>query len=215
MRRNAGSHGCPNLIIVNSRGGLDALLRKGFLREKIVVVHNGFDINTFRPDLAARSRMRAEFGLNPETLLIGLPARLDPGEGPSNFSARRRGLATRKNNVRFICLGGGGSEAYTAKLREMARSLGVADRMIWAGDRTDMSAALNALEISTLCSVSEGFPNTVGEAMACGVPCVVTDVGDARLLCGDTGIVVPKSDPAALAEAWARLSDPALRARLG
>jgi glycosyltransferase involved in cell wall biosynthesis len=78
-----------------------------------------------------------------------------------------------------------------------------------------MSAALNALEISTLCSVSEGFPNTVGEAMACGVPCVVTDVGDARLLVGDTGIVVPKNDPAALAEAWARLSDPALRARLG
>ena len=74
-----------------------------------------------------------------------------------------------------------------------------------------MPAALNALDIATLCSISEGFPNAVGEAMACAKPCVVTDVGDCSYLVGDTGLVVPSRDPEALAAAWSKLLEPELR----
>ena len=68
-----------------------------------------------------------------------------------------------------------------------------------------MRAVYSSLDVLGLCSISEGFPNVIGEAMACAVPCVVTDVGDSAIVVGDTGVVVPVSDPGALADGWQRL----------
>jgi glycosyltransferase involved in cell wall biosynthesis len=205
----------PGRIIVNSRVGFEACLRKGFPPQQLSIVHNGFDIELFRPDFQARLRLRAEFGLSPDEIAIGLPARMDPVKDHSTFLRAAALLYQKEKNVRFICIGGTGPKNYSAGLRELAQSLGISDRVVWAGNRNDMPAALNALDIATLCSVSEGFPNTVGESMACGLPCVVTNVGDAGLLVADTGYVVPNRDPAALAAAWGHLFDPAIRSRQG
>jgi glycosyltransferase involved in cell wall biosynthesis len=76
------------------------------------------------------------------------------------------------------------------------------------GEQRDVPRLLNAFDIATSSSsYGEGLPNAIGEAMATGIPCVVTDAGDSALLVGDTGIVVPKRDPGALCAAWQWLLD--------
>ena len=90
--------------------------------------------------------------------------------------------------------------------RTLAHSLGLADRVIWAGEIGDVKAAYNAFDIATLpSSFGEGFPNVVGEAMACGIPVVATDVGDVRPIVGGLGEVVIPNDPDQLCAGWDRL----------
>jgi glycosyltransferase involved in cell wall biosynthesis len=91
---------------------------------------------------------------------------------------------------------------------DLASSLGFANRLVWAGSRMDVSRVYNALDIC--CSASlfgEGFPNVVGEAMACGIPCVVTNVGDSAWVAGGTGRVVAPNDCIALSEGLARMCE--------
>jgi len=91
----------------------------------------------------------------------------------------------------------------------LGESLGITERLIWAGTFSDLLTVYNALDLLVSSSTSEGFSNVIGEAMACGVPCVVTDVGDSALIVGDTGNIVPPGDSHALAQAlrsWLRLS---------
>ena len=107
-------------------------------------------------------------------------------------------LAARKDRVRFASVGAG-PEHYAAALQEQARRLGLDTRMIWAGPRGDLPAVYNALDLLVSSSAfGEGFSNVLGEAMACGLSCVATDVGDAREILGDLGAVVPPCDPEAL-----------------
>ena len=204
----------PHRIIVNSKSGAESCVRKGFPSGAIRVIENGFDTNLFRPDAQARARIRAEFNLQPDEIAIGLPARIDPVKGHATFLKAAEELLKTGAKARFLCVGGG-SKTLAGELKAMADRLDIAPHVIWTGNRDDMPAILNALDIATLCSDAEGFPNAVGEAMACGVPCVATDVGDTRSLISDTGFIVPPRDPHALANAWRKLLDAAERRRLG
>jgi glycosyltransferase involved in cell wall biosynthesis len=115
-----------------------------------------------------------------------------------NFLRAAAQIARSRADVRFVCIGVG-PEAYASELVQLTAELGIADRVIWAGGRSDMPAVFNALNL--VCSSSaygEGFPNIIGEAMACGIPCVVTDVGDSAWIVGDLGTVVPPQNPEAL-----------------
>jgi glycosyltransferase involved in cell wall biosynthesis len=87
----------------------------------------------------------------------------------------------------------------------MGIKLGLGELLIWAGEREDMPAVYNALDIAINCSYSEGLSNVIGEAMACGVRCVVTNVGDSAWVVGGMGEVVPPKDSVALADAIQRL----------
>jgi glycosyltransferase involved in cell wall biosynthesis len=116
-------------------------------------------------------------------------------------------VAKSRPDARFVVIGGG-PERYSRELRALAGQLGIPDRIVWTGIIGDMPSAYRALDICCLSSAfGEGTPNVIAEAMACGVPCVVTDVGDSRIVVGETGIVVPPKDPEALAGGLATMAE--------
>ena len=193
----------PDLIIANSNVGAEHHRAQGFPSDKLVVIPNGIDTASFQPDPAARRRLRAEWGVADTELLIGMVARLDPMKDHETFLRAAARLLQERSNVRFVCIGDG-APAYRTRLQVLAAELGLQPpRLIWAGARNDIAAVHNALDLLTLTSAfGEGFPNVIGEAMACGTPCVVTDVGDAASVVGDTGVVVPPGDHKDVASGW-------------
>jgi glycosyltransferase involved in cell wall biosynthesis len=191
---------CPHLIISNSVAGRRHAVSRGFPdNDRFIVIPNGIDVDRFRPNAKLRGAVRAEWGVVPDETLMGIVARLDPMKDYPNFLEAAAKLAQHEQGMRFVSVGAGPAE-YAALLRERVRGLGLGDRMIWAGPRDDLPAIYNALDLLVSSSAfGEGFSNVLGEAMACGVPCVATDVGDAREILGDSGAVVPPSNSEALA----------------
>jgi glycosyltransferase involved in cell wall biosynthesis len=189
---------CPSLIIANSEAGRRYAVSRGFPdNDRFIVIPNGIDVEHFRPDAKLRGAVRAEWGVLPHETLVGIVARLDPMKDYPSFLEAAAKLARRERGLRFVSVGAG-PEDYAAVLQEQARALGLEERMIWAGPRSDLPAVYNALDLLVSSSVSEGFSNVLGEAMACGLPCVATDVGDAREILGDSDTVVPPCNPEAL-----------------
>jgi glycosyltransferase involved in cell wall biosynthesis len=132
-------------------------------------------------------------------------ARLDPMKDHANLINAAAIFAKTNPDTRFVCVGTGRPD-YRAGLLEAAKSLGLSDRVVWTGELGDVKAAYNAFDFATLPSAfGEGFPNVIGEAMACGTPVVATDIGDARAIIGELGEVVAPGEPALLAAGWARL----------
>ncbi len=195
----------PDLIISNSHAGRAHVLSLGFPANRVIVIPNGIDTDRFRPDPVAGRRLRDELGISHSDAVVGLVGRFDPMKDHPSFLTAAAQLAAQRAEVRFLSVGAGPAET-AAALAARAERLGVASRVIWAGPRGDMPAVFNALDVAVSASSSgEGFPNVVGEAMACGVPCVVTDVGDSARVVGDRGEVVPPRDPIALAAGIDRL----------
>jgi glycosyltransferase involved in cell wall biosynthesis len=197
----------PDAVVVNSRAGWHFHKRIGYRPRRWEHVSNGFDTHEFRPDPEVRGRIRAEFGIGDETIVIALPARYHPMKDHDTFLGAAEMLTAIRPEVRFALLGAGIEPANRALAKAIAgREIG--DRVLLLGERDDMAEMYAAFDIATLSSAfGEGFPNVLGEAMACGLPCVATDTGDAAELLGRTGIVVPPRDPHALAAAWRKLID--------
>jgi glycosyltransferase involved in cell wall biosynthesis len=127
-------------------------------------------------------------------------ARLDPVKDHQGFLRAASFVHDRRPDVRFVCIGDG-AVAYKAGLKRLSLELGIDDCVLWTGSNLRISAVMNALDVLCSSSIGEGFPNVVGEAMACGRPCAVTDVGDSARLVADCGIVVPPRSPEALSNA--------------
>ncbi len=201
-----------DLIIANSEAGRAYHVAHGYPAGRMVVIPNGIDTERFQPDAERRERQRKAWGVEKDQLLIGIVGRLDPMKDHPTFLRAAALVAERLPGVRFVCVGDGPTE-YRSELEALAGACGVADRTRWVPVADDLVAAYNALDLLTSVSTSgEGFSNVIGEAMACGRLCVVTDVGDSVGVVGDCGIVVPNGDPAALADGWRRalkwLADP-------
>jgi glycosyltransferase involved in cell wall biosynthesis len=194
----------PDLIIVNSLAGRDYHRQHGIPDAKMTVIPNGIDTDRFRPDKAARALIRQEWGLAGTEWLIGLVGRLDPMKDHQTFLQAAALLASRVAEVSFVCLGDG-PEPYSSRIKTLSNDLGLAGRLIWAGARNDLPSIYNAMDILTSASLGEGFSNVIAEAMACGVPCVVTAVGDSARIVGETGMTVPPGNPEEMARAWQAL----------
>ena len=191
-----------DLIIVNSYAGMEFAAANGFPRGKMQVIPNGIDMSRFQINASSGQKIRQYWGISEEIILIGLISRLDPMKDHPTFLQAAALLRERQENVYFVCVGDGPT-AYKQQLFELTTKLGLDDRLTWAGSKTDLPAIYSALDIFTSSSAfGEGFPNVVGEAMACGLPCVVTDVGDSARIVDALGKLVPAKNPQAMADAW-------------
>jgi glycosyltransferase involved in cell wall biosynthesis len=203
IRLSALLSGQPALVLFVSRLSVGQHQRFGFDTRRHRVIPNGFDCDAFRPDPSARKMIRKELNVEERHVLIGLLARYHPMKDHRNFLEAAARLAALRPEVRFM-LAGTGVDTDNSELIQLITAHGISDRVDLLGERKDVSALLSALDILCCSSFGEAFPLIVGEAMASGVPCVVTDVGDTAWLVGETGRVVPPKDPEALA---AGLSD--------
>lgn len=198
--------GFADLIICNSNAGCRYASAQGFPPSKMIVIPNGIDTDRFKPDVAGRIGVRKEWGIADETILVGIVARLDPMKDHPTFLRAAVIAAKKRHNLRFVCVGDGPAN-YKAQLYQLGKDLRLDESLIWAGVRHDPVAIFNSLDLAVSSSYSEGFPNVVAEAMACGVPCVVTDVGDSKDIVADSGVVVPPGSPELLADGIERMAD--------
>ena len=172
----------------------------GYTKDKMVVIPNGYDFKKFRPNRDARERLRHEWKISERQFVLGMVGRYDPPKDHSTLLAALARL--RKTGVTFVCvLVGRGLVPENSAIVNQIKSYQLEGDVLLIGQRDDIPAVMNAIDVHVLSSSSEAFPNVLVEAMACGTPCVTTDVGDAALIVGENGWVVPPRNPDALAEA--------------
>ncbi len=193
--------GLPAAVIANSSIAVDVHRAMGYRPRRFEVIPNGFDLEHFVPDLDAGASLRAELDVAPGAPLVGMAARFDPQKDHATFLQAASEIAAERPDTRFVLLGDGMDHG-NAGLLALAEQAGVRHNLELLGRREDVARIMAALDVAVLSSAyGEGFPNVVGEAMACGTPCVVTDTGDSAAVVGATGRMVPPRNPAALAGA--------------
>lgn len=194
----------PERIISCSEDAARVHCGRGYRPDAFEVIPNGFDLQRFRPDPEARVSVRRELGLSDGAELVGMIARFDPLKNHRGFLQAAARLAQSRNNAHFVLVGPGVTSA-NPEIAAWNREAGHLDRIHLLGSRDDVPRIAAALDVAASASWGEAFPNAVGEAMACGVPCVVTNAGDSAYIVGDAGIVVERGDMAALARGLDRV----------
>jgi len=188
------------LVIVNSYAGKENLLKYGFRPQKVQIIHNGIDIDKFQFDEHERKKIRQELGILSNHQVIGIIGRIRPIKDHPTLIKAASLLSTKINNLMVLVVGEGSVE-YIDDLYTLVDKLCLADRVIWLDSRRDIVAIYSALDVLVSSSIGEGFSNVIGEAMSCGIPCVVTDVGDSAMIVGDPTRVVNPRDPEMMASA--------------
>jgi glycosyltransferase involved in cell wall biosynthesis len=192
-------------IITNSKAALYEYRENGYPAEKLSHVPNAIDVNRFRPQPDERATVRKELRIDLEAPLIGIFARIHPMKDYGTFLDAARLLLDEVPSAKFVCAGeiSEGFGEHNSKVRARAKKLKLDNAVRWLGPRTDPEHLMAACDLTTLTSNSgEGFPNSVAESLACGTPCVPTDVGDAYLIVEGFVQPIPKYDSKALAAEW-------------
>ncbi|WP_063902568.1 glycosyltransferase [Burkholderia ubonensis] len=206
------SHLVPRAIVSCSEEATATHKAFGYDATKFVNIPNGYDLNCFRVDASAREATRRAWNIGPDETLLGCVARWDVQKDHPNLLRALRMLAQQGFRGRCVLVGRNMDE-HNAELMSLIRELGIERRVMLVGLRDDIPSILNAVDLLVLSSSGEAFPNVLVEAMACGTPVVTTDVGDARMIVGDTGWVVRPQDSADLASGlrsaldWLRTTD--------
>jgi glycosyltransferase involved in cell wall biosynthesis len=189
----------PNKIVCVGYKARLVHFNYGYEYSKMVIIGNGFDMGKFKPDLISRSRIRKELGIPDDCLVIGSIGRYNEYKDHKSF-IQSAGKVAYENQKGIFLLVGRDIDKYNKSIIEWINETGFSNQFLLLGERSDIPALLNAMDIFCLHSISEGFPNVLGEAMCVGLPSVVTDVGDAALLLGDGGLVVKSRNTKALKE---------------
>lgn len=194
----------PARIVCCSESAVRVHENLGYAPEKLEVIPNGFDLEHAKPDVTARASLRAELGVPPDSLLIGIVARFHPQKDHHNFIRAAAQLHAVEPEVHFVMCGMGITWK-NPQLTSWIHQANLQERFHLLGPREDVSRIFAGIDIAATSSGHEAFPVVVGEAMGCATPCVVTDAGDSALIVGPTGLVVPPGDSQALAEALCKL----------
>jgi glycosyltransferase involved in cell wall biosynthesis len=193
----------PAAISTNSRAGQLAHRALGYRPRLWAVLPNGLDLKEYRPNKQDRFKVRNELGIGPRDFAVGMVARVDPQKDHANFLTAANLVLASNPQSRFILVGRG------------TEGVGARDEILTLGERSDVPRLLRGLDLIVLSSAyGEGFPNILAEAMATGVPCVTTNVGDAAAIVDEFGIVVSPRDPKALARAIIKLMSESPELRL-
>ncbi|WP_456394137.1 glycosyltransferase [Nitratifractor sp.] len=185
-------------IIANSGASVAFHGEQGFCMKQAVVIPNGIDTERFRQDERMREEFRRSHGLENGDIAVGIVARIDHMKGYPLFAVAAAALLRRYPNLKFFAVGDGDrkiKEQCEAILGDFSK-----ERFVWLGRRREVEEVYNGLDIAVSSSLGEGFSNSIAEAMACGVPCIATDVGDSALIVGECGIVIAPGSEEALVE---------------
>lgn len=193
----------PTRIVANAQAAVTSHAAVGYDTNRFVVIPNGFDTSTFSRDLQSRHALRQAWGIAEHELAIGMVARLDPQKDHGNFVATAAIVAKELPSTRFVLVGRGVTQS--ALLSRQISEAGLLQRFVLEEQHRDVPRVMNALDIFCLSSRTEGFPNVLGEAMACETPSVTTDAGDARNLIGNDMLVARVEDPSELAQCILRI----------
>jgi glycosyltransferase involved in cell wall biosynthesis len=193
----------PDTVIVNSAAGQLLHQSLGYHPREWQVIPNGFDTDVFTPSVEDRTTIRRKLGIPDQAPVIGLVGRWDPVKGHGLFLKVATNFVRETPEAHFIIVGKGCDMDNGALLDFVTDSLRTNLHLL--GERHDIPAITAAFDLAVCASVGEGFPNVLGEAMACAVPCVATDVGDCAEIVADTGRIVPSGDVTAMTAAWSDL----------
>jgi len=172
----------------------------GYKQDKAEIIGNGYDLKQFSFDTGLKTAFRAEMGLSDDENLIGMVGRYDPQKDHASLITALGLVKKAAFNFKMVLIGKD-LDANNQVILNHIRDNQLTENVVLLGQRIDIPTVMNGLDLHVLSSLSEGFPNVLAEAMACGTPCVTTDVGDAAIIVGETGWVVPPKDPQALAGA--------------
>ena len=205
----------PARIVCNAQAAIAAHAALGYAADRFTVLPNGFDTQVFTRQAATGQALRRAWGVADDALLVGMVARLDPQKDHANFIAAAQIVAAALPAARFVLAGRGIPD--DPALGRLIAQAGLSQQVLRLGQRSDVAALMSTLDLFCLSSRAEGFPNVLGEAMACETPAVSTDAGDARALLGDDALVAPIQDAPALAACVLRVASlaPAQRRALG
>lgn len=191
------SHFIPTLIVCCGTSVRDAHRKMAYSRCKMVVVRNGYNLSEYVADKERSLSLRKSLKICDDALVVGVAGRYDPSKDFGNFLRAVGKIPALLGKLKILMIGKNLDSSNTALLNLLIEN-SLTDKVVLMGQQADISAYLDIMDVFCLSSCMEGFPNVVCEAMAMSTPCVVTDVGDAALIVGDTGIVVPPEDPSAL-----------------
>ncbi|QNI52880.1 putative alpha-galactosyltransferase [Synechococcus sp. BIOS-E4-1] len=198
------SHQIPCRILSCSEFAKDIHISTGYVANKFHVIPNGFELDQFFPDPSSSLGLRAELGLSPQTILVGLIARFDPQKNHLGFIKAAALVNSKLPDIHFV-LAGHRVDPFNNELMTAIAAYDLQDHMHLLGRRKDVPFLMASLDVLASSSHGEAFSNVLGEAMSCGVPCVVTDVGDSAEIVGNTGRVVPAGDMVSLGLALVEL----------
>ncbi len=175
-------------IIANSNASIDFHKEQGFFMDRAIVVYNGIDTNKFKRDQQKRKEFREKYNLSENNIAIGIVARIDYMKGYTIFAKSAKILLRKYKNLKFFSIGSGDKNIK----KECKNILGKLNntKFVWLGNQKQVEDFYSGFDIVSSSSFGEGFSNSIAEAMSCEIPCVVTDVGDSKVIVRECGVVV-------------------------
>ena len=189
----------PRVIVCCAHSGKSAHAQLGYCSKKMIVIPNGYDLTAFNPSQDLKNNIKKKLDIKEDSKVIGIVGRFDELKDHNNFIQAASRAAQKFDNLYFL-MAGNGINQQNSQLMSWINKAKIKDKVLLFG-QVDPHDIYAAMDFYCLSSKSEGFPNVVAEAMAMETPCIVTDVGDARIIVNNLGRVVPPSNPYQLSKA--------------
>lgn len=183
----------PKVVVCVAESGLKNHQKYGYEPDNMIVIPNGFDLDKFKHDQVIRKEIRKELDIYDDEVIIGCVGRFHESKGYEILIASSVDVIKLNKKVKYLLIGRDLDQRNNI-LMEWINKIGLLDHFLLVGERHNVADYMSAMDVFCLSSITEGFPNVVGEAMASALPCVVTSVGDVQKITRDNAILVePKN----------------------